>query len=74
MPVNSRDIKSTDIIKVNKELKLICYDYNCSYIDLFSLFKDEKNELKEEYSFDGVHINGLGYEIWKNKILKYLDE
>jgi len=72
MPVNSKGVKSDDIIKVNKELNRLCTDINCNYIDLFSLFKNEKNELKEEYSFDGVHINGKGYEIWEYKIRQYL--
>ena len=32
------------------------------------------NELAEEYSVDGLHLNKEGYEIWLNEIEEYVNE
>ena len=43
------------------------------YIDLHSLMKDEKGELKAEFTGDGIHIKEPAYQIWKKEILKRVD-
>ena len=39
---------------------------NVKYIDLNSHFKDSKGNLNKEYSSDGLHLNGSGYQKWKS--------
>jgi lysophospholipase L1-like esterase len=64
--------KNTDIIKINDQLKLIAEENGATYIDLFSIFKSDNNQLNPEYSRDGLHINGKGYMLWKSTIEKYI--
>ena len=66
--------KNTDLITINKHLKEIANENNLIYIDLFSLFANNKNKMNPEYSLDGLHINGKGYLIWKKAIIKYINE
>ena len=64
--------KNDDVISLNIELKELCLQYKVKFIDLFPLFKNEYDNLKEDYSFDGLHPNGEGYLIWKSEIEKYV--
>lgn len=66
--------KNNDIIAVNDRLREIAAASGLTYIDLFSLFCLENNKLNPEYSIDGLHLNGKGYEVWKEAIIKYVEE
>ncbi len=57
-----------DIQKINSGLLVLSNEYDCTYIDLFSLFKNENNELDSVYSYDGLHLNGTGYVVWKKEL------
>ena len=41
------------------------------YIDLFDHFTDEDGSLSDKYSNDGLHLNGLGYEKWKEVLVTH---
>lgn len=41
-----------------------------SIIDLHSFFADEKDLIKKEYTFDGVHLTDNGYKQWVSVIKK----
>ena len=45
-----------------------------SYIDLYSLYVDENNELPKEYTDDGIHLLPQYYNIWKEKIVPMIYE
>jgi predicted alpha-1,2-mannosidase len=64
--------KNSDIIVINDRLKQIAEDNGLIYVDLFSVFKLDNNKLNPEYSYDGLHLNGKGYLIWKKVIEKYI--
>lgn len=66
--------KNSDIILINNALKDIAGEFSVPYIDLFSAFKTEGNKLNQEYSLDGLHLNGKGYLLWKNIIARYVKE
>lgn len=66
--------RNTDIIKINDKLKEIADQNGLIYIDLFNVFKLGNNKLNPEYSLDGLHLNGKGYLVWKNEIIKYVEE
>jgi lysophospholipase L1-like esterase len=61
-----------DVIKLNLELKKMCLRYSLQFIDLFPSFANRKDQLKKEYTYDGLHPNGKGYLIWKSEIEKYV--
>ena len=62
------------IIKANEILKTIASDFNCTYVDLHSLFVDESGCMKSELSKDGVHLKPDSYAIWVEEIEKYVVE
>ena len=63
---------NSSIIKANEILKEIANDFNCTYVDLHSLFVDESGSLKKELSKDGVHLKPDSYAIWVDEIRKYV--
>jgi len=66
--------KNTDIIEINKGIVLIAQKYSLIYVDLFDLLKTVNNELNMDFSFDGLHLNGNGYLIWKKAIIGYVNK
>ena len=64
-----------DIVDLNKALRVICTQYEgVTYIDLHTLFKSESNQLNQNYTYDGGHLNGKGYLVWKSAVERYVNE
>jgi lysophospholipase L1-like esterase len=63
-----------DIIKLNAGIQKISKKYHLIYINLFDKLKTAENELDKRYSFDGLHINGDGYIVWKKEIETYIED
>lgn len=64
-------IKNETIKDLNKELKNLSTRFNYTFIDLYSKF--EKNgQLNKQLSYDGIHLSGEGYNVWKESIEKYI--
>jgi lysophospholipase L1-like esterase len=60
-----------DIEDFNHWLMDYCSFSHIVYIDLFSsLYKD--GFLNPDYTYDDIHLNGAGYEAWRNKITPLL--
>ena len=51
------------IAEMNKEFHKLCDKHNCVWLDFTNRLKDEKGQLKSEYTYDGLHINAKAYEI-----------
>jgi lysophospholipase L1-like esterase len=60
------------VLEFNARLKTLAAEFNYQYLDLHTLLKDDKGELKEEYTADGLHLKPPAYEIWKSEIEKIL--
>ena len=60
------------IIILNKQLKDLASEPGVQYIDLSSFFIDDKNQLDEQFTADGLHLNGKAYLVWKNTIEQYV--
>lgn len=60
------------IPSLNKALKLLSEVEGVTYIDLYSSFVNEEGKMDTEYSNDGLHLLGKGYNVWKNILLPYL--
>jgi lysophospholipase L1-like esterase len=56
----------------NEKIKDMCENNAIEYIDLNQILS-ENEILKDEYSFDGIHLTGLGYEKWKEIILPIIE-
>lgn len=54
--------KNKDIIYINDHLKDIADNNGITYIDLYSHLIDDSNNLKIEYTYDGLHYTKTGYD------------
>ena len=69
-----RKIKNRRIILINKKIKQICNDNYLTYIDVYNELTDDNGYLKEKYTEDGLHLNGLGYYKVTKVLKKYIKE
>lgn len=73
LPINTkfrRNKINNKIIEFNEEIQRLAKEFSFHYIDLFSAFLNNNNELDEQYTTDGLHLNGKGYLVWKEVIEK----
>lgn len=60
-----------NIAPLNDSISSYCKQQGYAYVDVYSsLLKD--NMLDSSFTFDGIHLNGSGYEVWKKKIASYV--
>lgn len=73
---NMRDMfekrSNKKINEMNKEYIKLCEKYNCIWLDFTDKLKDKNGNLKEEYTYDGLHINALAYEIVAENVIPLL--
>lgn len=70
--VGERD--NNRIKDVNKSLKKYCNNKNCTYLDIYDLLKDSDDNLKLEYTSDGLHMSSKGYEKITKELKKYMNK
>lgn len=61
-----------NVVLVNKELMSICEKKKMTYIDIYSSFELE-GQMNPKYSIDGVHLNGAGYLLWRDKLKSFIE-
>jgi lysophospholipase L1-like esterase len=62
--------KDEHIKWVNKQLAIYCDVKKIAFVNLHPLFLDADNKLSKQYTSDGLHLNGQGYLLWKQVLLK----
>ncbi len=73
LPVASDDINRQTIININTDLQKLCESNGITYVDLHSRFVNEDGYLNTKYADkDGLHLNGLGYGLWREIIKEYI--
>lgn len=60
------------IIRLNAMLEDYAKASRCIYVDFHSVMKDDENGLPQKWSYDGVHLNGDGYDVIEKIILDTL--
>jgi lysophospholipase L1-like esterase len=63
---------NANVLDFNQRLQKLAKEFDYDYIDLHSLMKDKKGELRQDLTADGLHINAEGYKIWKAEIERKL--
>ena len=67
------DVRDNGRIKdINKMVKEMCKEEGFTYIDMYNLLVNDKDNLTLEYTVDGLHVNDKGYEIITETIKKYI--
>jgi len=69
------DPKQEDNIKATNEiLRKKATSGSYTLIDLHKIFAGDKNLLKKELTFDGLHLNDKGYKLWVDSEKKIIDD
>jgi lysophospholipase L1-like esterase len=61
---------NANVLDFNGRLQKLAKKFDYDYIDLHSIMKDDKGELRPALTADGLHINADGYKIWRAEIEK----
>ncbi|MDF2698684.1 MAG: Lipolytic protein family [Haloplasmataceae bacterium] len=73
VPVERLTRYNQEIDEWNVFVKYKAKEYGMEFLDLSNHFKDEFNNLRKEYTLDGIHLNELGYEVYYNLIKELLE-
>lgn len=69
LPVSLPFIDNEDISQMNMRLQHIAAEEGVHYLDLYTLFIDQKKQPIVGYLMDdGVHISNQGYRVWSREI------
>ena len=60
--------KQQHILMTNQLLYKVASETDVTFINLFPFFLDSRQRLQEELTYDGLHLNRKGYDLW----VKYL--
>lgn len=78
LPVREGEIAypatNSQVRQLNEGIAALAEQFGMTYVDLHSLFADEAGMLRQEYSYDGLHLTGLGYQVWQEALTPYVDE
>lgn len=60
------------IMEFNQRLGKEAAKQGLPFIDLFPLLADETGQLPPKFTYDGLHLNAAGYEIWLEALKPHL--
>ncbi|MNL48654.1 GDSL-like Lipase/Acylhydrolase [compost metagenome] len=58
--------KNPQVLALNEKLVELAKEFNVPFVNVFSVFADDKNELKSEVTLDGIHLRQAAYLQWAN--------
>ena len=61
---------NANVLDFNARLRKLADEFGYDYLDIHALTKDDKGELKAEFTADGLHLNAAGYAPWKAEIMR----
>ncbi|MES2520828.1 MAG: family 20 glycosylhydrolase, partial [Bacteroidota bacterium] len=70
----SHTSKASLIPILNEHLKTAAQQYQYIYLDFNAAFANKKNKLRAEFTNDGLHLLGKGYQHWKSLVMPYVFE
>jgi lysophospholipase L1-like esterase len=75
-PASGEYVERNGQIAINNvKIKSLAEKYDYVYVDVFTpLFDFERNELRAEYTTDGIHFTPLGYEVITAEVKPVLEE
>ena len=82
MPINNdfgryKNLKGKEqvVVDLNNRLKKIAENNGAVYVDLWPALADKKTgKLRREFTNDGLHLLGKGYDAWADAIRNLVDE
>jgi hypothetical protein len=61
---------NTIVLDINIKLKTLVESKNQYWVDVYSDLSDKNGCLSQEFSADGIHLNGMGYSILTSRLKK----
>lgn len=61
---------NSNIKELDGKIKNLAQEYHDDYINLVPAFMDSTGRLTAQYTSDGLHLNDIGYFVWKGQIQK----
>ena len=52
------------IMELNKALRTMAAETQVKYVDIYPSLLDSQQQLDARYTYDGLHLSGLGYQAW----------
>lgn len=68
----SRDM-SASVRSLNDRYRELAVETGTTYIDLSNVLSSADGSLRTELTFDGLHLNGLGYSLWVDILRPHLE-
>ena len=59
---------NANVNDVNARLQKLAKEFGYDYVDLHSKMIDDKGELKQEFTPEGLHLKPAAYKVWKAEI------
>ena len=59
--------------EINKAYSLVSREQRATFIDLSPEFSTTDGTLRPELTYDGLHLNAIGYKVWASILEKYMD-
>lgn len=56
--------KGQEILRINGLLKALSVEEKVNYVDLHKHFTEDTGKLRQEFTWDGVHLTLSGYQQW----------
>ena len=68
--------KSEQVLVCNQLLYKVAAEAQVTFVNLYPYFLDDRQRLKEELTYDGIHLTRAGYEHWATHLqsLGYLEK
>lgn len=63
--------KLNEVRQLNEKLKDYASENNIVFIDLNKGLSSDSDGLLKDYTYDGIHLNGLGYAVWRDIIAEH---
>lgn len=58
------------IVELNKALQAMAAEMEVRYVDIYPDLLDAQRQLDARYTYDGLHLSGLGYQAWVRSLKK----
>lgn len=58
------------IMELNKALQSMAAEMAVQYVDIYPDLLDAQQQLDARYTYDGLHLSGLGYQAWVRSLKK----
>lgn len=72
LPVNNKayqnELSNKKVNQFNEVLQKLAKENDIPYIDLNQHFQNDDGQLKKEFTVDGIHLTGKGYDVWMDNL------